>query len=271
MKITLSSIIGILLLLTLGCQNQRGQYSEKLEKALTGLTKVALSPKENTAMLSLIADSTHLAFPVYSLEGERLTQTQIRAKQSNVTVDCYGDSITNVKAVVFRDLTLTELREFWKGWEESEKRKKQAMEDLKGKPAPVFSAVDVNGNLVDLTALKGKVVVLNFWFIHCFACVQETPELNQTMQEFKDKGVVFIGLTFDKVQDTKAFLQNTKFDYQVIAEAQNIFDQYGIKPCPTNIVIDKNGQIVFAESGYNPQENGSQKKLTESIEASLAQ
>ena len=219
--------------------------------------------------MSQILDTAPLAFPVYSLEGELLTQAQIREKQMNVTVDCYSDSITNIKAVVFRDLTQDELAELMKRFEAGEKRHQQAMESLIGKSAPGFLVTDVNGNALDLNAMKGKIVVLNFWFIHCFGCVQEMPVLNQMMQEFKDKDIVFIGLTFDKVQDTKAFLQQTKFDYQVVAAAQNIFDKYSIKPCPTNIVIDKNGQIVFAESGYYPQENGTRKKLKEAIEVSL--
>ncbi len=269
MKSIPSSIIGIMLLLFFSCQNQVNTPSKKLENVLAGLTKLTLTDKEENALLSQIIDTAHLAFPVYSLEGELLTQAQIREKQMNVTVDCYSDSITNIKAVVFRDLTQDELAELMKRFEAGEKRHQQAMESLIGKSAPGFLVTDVNGNALDLNAMKGKIVVLNFWFIHCFGCVQEMPVLNQMMQEFKDKDIVFIGLTFDKVQDTKAFLQQTKFDYQVVAAAQNIFDKYSIKPCPTNIVIDKNGQIVFAESGYYPQENGTRKKLKEAIEVSL--
>ena len=109
MKLTLLIVAAIFFFLVTGCKNDTSHHSEKLEKALANLTQLALSPKEERAMLSLIRDSTHLQFPVYSLQGEKISQAQIQEKEMNVTVDCYGESMANIKAVIFRDLTQAEL------------------------------------------------------------------------------------------------------------------------------------------------------------------
>ena len=187
----------------------------------------------------------------------------------NTTVDIFGDNIDNIKAVVFRDLTDAELKAFFDKSNEEGKSREKIISDLVTKDAPIFSATDVNGTPIDLQKLKGKVVVLNFWFINCHGCVQEMPELNQIKAEFKDKDVVFIGLTFDKLDKTKAFLAKTKFDFQIIAEAQPIFDKFGISPCPVSLVIDKNGKIISSQLGYEPAENASKNKLQKGIHAAL--
>lgn len=265
MKNRFPILIAATILLFLACSTDTSRYSQKLEKELTGLGKLPLTQGEKDAILSMITDSANLSFPVYSIQGERLSQAQIREKAMNVTVDGFGESAKNLKAVVFRDITKAELEEIFTRIRGMDQREKQVMGALTGKPAPVFSAKDVEGNLVDMAALKGTVVVLNFWFIHCKACVQEMPDLNQVKQDFKDKSVAFIGLTFDKEEDTRAFLQHTKFDYNIIAAARNIFDLYGVEPCPTSIVIDKTGQVVFAKSGYFPKDTS----LTEAIKKAL--
>ena len=46
-----------------------------------------------------------------------------------------------------------------------------------GKPAPPFSLKDMAGRPVSLSAYRGKVVLLNFWYSACFPCRQETPDL----------------------------------------------------------------------------------------------
>jgi len=51
-----------------------------------------------------------------------------------------------------------------------------------GKPVTNFEFKDMNGNLYTLASLKGKVVVLNFWFSTCVPCIEEVPELNMLVE-----------------------------------------------------------------------------------------
>ena len=55
----------------------------------------------------------------------------------------------------------------------------------------IFAAVDMNGNSYSLGILKGKVVVINFWFVECKPCVIEMPELNEIVEKYKSEEVVF--------------------------------------------------------------------------------
>ena len=65
--------------------------------------------------------------------------------------------------------------------------------DLIGKKADPFSVTDINGNTISLESLKGKIVVINFWFVECKPCIMEIPELNKIVDLYKDKEVVFLG------------------------------------------------------------------------------
>jgi len=271
MKMISKTAAILLLFLLPNCSTDTPRYSEKLEQELAGLNRLTLTPKERNSILSRISSDAGADYPVYSLQGEVLSPAQIKKQEMNMTVDCFGDSVANIQAVVFRSMTKTELDDFFKEFEKRRERTEKARPKLKGKPAPAFVAKDVQGNAVDLAALKGKVVVLNFWFIHCYPCVQEMPELNQTVQDFSGKEIVFIGLTFDKEAETKAFLLRRKFDYQIVADAQQVFDRYGNPPSPTNIVIDENGHVTFVEYGYRPHKQESYKNLNGAIKKALGE
>ena len=63
-----------------------------------------------------------------------------------------------------------------------------------------FTAVD--GKLVDLNNLKGKVVLLDFWATWCRPCRAEVPDLVSTYQKYHDQGFEIVGVSLDKRQDT---------------------------------------------------------------------
>jgi peroxiredoxin len=118
-----------------------------------------------------------------------------------------------------------------------------------GKPtAPVFSLTSVEGEKFDLSALRGKVVVLNFWFTGCAPCVAEFSELNGLVNKFKSKGVVFIAPTLDNEATLSPFLKEHKFKYHVVPNAGGLIvmtysDGSGNVVFPTHIVIDREGKI----------------------------
>ena len=116
--------------------------------------------------------------------------------------------------------------------------------------APDFIGFDMNGNSIKLSELQGKVVVLNFWFIKCAPCVKEIPELNNLKSQFKNKDVVFLAITFDSKNNVNTFLNTHSFNYTLIASASNVIQINGIRSFPTNVVLDKNGIVVFQETGY---------------------
>src|SRR6185437_10738112 len=60
-----------------------------------------------------------------------------------------------------------------------------------GAPLPDFSFKDINGNAISLQKLKGKPIVINFWFTACVPCIEEMPALNELKDKFKNSDVVF--------------------------------------------------------------------------------
>lgn len=119
-----------------------------------------------------------------------------------------------------------------------------------GEKALDFIVTDLKGKTIKLSDLKGKVVVLNFWFTKCGPCVVEMPSLNNLVTEYKDKDVVFIAITFNKKGLVEQFLETKDFKYTIAANANDIITMYGVQSYPTSIVINKKGEIVLKELGY---------------------
>ena len=115
--------------------------------------------------------------------------------------------------------------------------------------APDFEVVTLDGKKLRLSDLKGKAVVLNFWFIGCAPCRVEIPGLNNLTEEFKEKDVVFIAFALDKEKNLKSFLQETPFKYQIVPNAGKIADQFRVRAYPTHIIINKEGRIEFRLMG----------------------
>lgn len=116
-----------------------------------------------------------------------------------------------------------------------------------------FSTRDINGNKIKLKELRGKVVVLNFWFIGCPACMQEIPELNKLVDDYKSNpNVVFLALALDENYDLKKFLKTTPFNYDIIGGGRYIADYYKINLYPTSVVLDKEGKVAFHTVGFAP-------------------
>lgn len=128
-----------------------------------------------------------------------------------------------------------------------------------------FKTRDIENKKLNTKDLAGKVLVLNFWFINCPPCRMEIPELSKLSMEYKqDSGVVFIAIGLDPGRDIENFTKSTPFSYRLIDDGRSIADVYGIKGYPTNVVVDKNGQVYFHSAGYG---RGTIPWLRKSIEA----
>lgn len=112
-----------------------------------------------------------------------------------------------------------------------------------GTSAEDFEVEDLNGNIVSLESLKGKVVVLNFWFIGCAPCIKEIPGLNQLVASYDEEDVVFIAFALDEAESLKQFLAETTFDYQIIPESIVQSSLYKVQSYPTHAIIDKQGML----------------------------
>jgi thiol-disulfide isomerase/thioredoxin len=120
------------------------------------------------------------------------------------------------------------------------------------KTALAFSGTALSGKQYDSAALRGKVVVLNFWFIGCAPCKAEMPGLNQLVAEFKGQGVIFLAFARDPAEDLRDFLQKTAFNYELIPDAGKLMEeQFKIASYPTHIIVDRAGVVEATMTGGN--------------------
>lgn len=126
---------------------------------------------------------------------------------------------------------------------------KASLDAMLNKPAPDFTLTDLAGKQWKLDELRGKTVVLNFWFTTCPACIQEMPELNDLAKSYKGAQVVFLALGRNDAKEIKRFLKDHPFNYTHLQNADNIGDLYNINSFPTSMVIDPQGIIRFVQIG----------------------
>ena len=120
-----------------------------------------------------------------------------------------------------------------------------------------ISFTDVNLKLHDnstvkLADLKGKVVLLDFWYRGCYACLKAMPDLIKLQEEFKDD-LVIIGINdFDDQQDVKDYFEYKKVNYLSTYKTDiDISKGAKITAFPTTILYDKQGKLLQVDTGYS--------------------
>lgn len=118
------------------------------------------------------------------------------------------------------------------------------------RPEIKFKAVD--GNEVDLSKLKGKVVLIDFWATWCPPCIEELPKVIDTYKKYHSKGFEIIGISFDKdIEAVKKFVKEKGMTWPQYSDGKfwdNDWGVYfGIQQIPTMWLVDKDGKVVDAE------------------------
>lgn len=112
------------------------------------------------------------------------------------------------------------------------------------KPVPQFSTTTIDGANVDNAGLRGKVTVVDFWFIGCPPCRAERPKLNDIVDEFGDR-VRFVGFALDPPNALRAYQAATPLKYEIVAESEPIARLFGVQSYPNHMIIDRSGNIVW--------------------------
>ena len=114
------------------------------------------------------------------------------------------------------------------------------------KPAPEFSLELLRGGTVELAALRGKVVMVDFWSSWCPPCRQEAPVLAQVYREYGGRPVEFIGVDiWDRPEDALAYIQQYGIPYPNGVDTDGaILIDYGVTGIPEKIFIDRDGFIA---------------------------
>lgn len=141
-----------------------------------------------------------------------------------------------------------------------------AIQRLKTTPMELkFTAVD--GTEVDLAKLRGKVVLVDCWATWCVPCIKELPGIKTALAKWGDKGLVVVGISFDKVADREKLVkfiakENLAWPHWFNEKGgPNPFGQeYNIRSIPATFLLGKDGKLVTTET-HGPKLEAALQKL----------
>ncbi|MDZ4752911.1 MAG: TlpA disulfide reductase family protein [Phycisphaerae bacterium] len=136
--------------------------------------------------------------------------------------------------------------------------------------APDFALKDTDGKTVELSDLRGKVVVIEFWATWCAPCMSAIPTIASVV---KDAGsdVVFLAINVDDNESAKhiqSFLRAKKLDVRALVRGKETSKKYDVGPIPHSVVIGRDGKIVGKHVGFN-NERAFKAKLSGEIRDAL--
>ncbi|MGB7292959.1 MAG: TlpA disulfide reductase family protein [Thermodesulfobacteriota bacterium] len=119
--------------------------------------------------------------------------------------------------------------------------------------AKTFSLPSLNGQGdVALSDFNGKPLVINFWASWCAPCRREIPFFENTWKDYKDKGVVFIGIdVMDEKSVAQKFIEAFDITYVILHDPSGeVSNEYGVVALPATFFVDKQGKII--KKNYGP-------------------
>ncbi len=136
------------------------------------------------------------------------------------------------------------------------------------KPAADWKTTDLDGKSYALKDLRGKVVVLDFWYRGCGWCIRSMPQMKLIAEHFKNQPVQVFGMNTDsKVADAKFVIEKMGLTYSNL-KATGIPAKYKIQGFPTLLIIDQEGVVRDIHVGYS---STLKEEIVESVNKLLKQ
>jgi peroxiredoxin/outer membrane lipoprotein-sorting protein len=133
-----------------------------------------------------------------------------------------------------------------------------------GAPAPKLSLKTLEGELVNLERLHGRVIVLDFWATWCGPCREEMPRMEKLRAEFGE-AVQFYGVNDEESKTVRDFLKKNHYEIPLLMDPQReAHRSYGIHAIPTLFIIDGNSVVRHHIVG-----SATEAKLRNAIESVL--
>ncbi|MFN5323280.1 MAG: TlpA family protein disulfide reductase [Bacteroidota bacterium] len=250
MKTFTATLFILLASLTLMAQKEQSHQTIPNKHPLDGLKKAEKGDIEPGTPLML----NPMEFPMFLEDSTLLAGNDfMKLMMSNEYVpEPYLDSTKKIKAFVMRKATEEE-KAFIRQMQNSSSMDIPIEKNLEGQKAPDFDLKDLNGTPYSNKTLKGKVTVINFWFIECKPCVLEIPDLNQLTEKYKGKNVEFLGIATNNETRLKDFLAKTPFLYRIIPNGMKTATDFGVGAYPTHLILDQNSNVSYMSVGVGPE------------------
>ena len=127
-----------------------------------------------------------------------------------------------------------------------------------GDRAPAFTCRTIDGKTIDISKLQGKIIMINFFATWCGPCLQELPVLQKNIwDKYKTNDnfqLIILGRQHTEAEVRK-FVDSRKFTMPFAPDPERkIYSLYATQFIPRNVIIGKDGRIIFQSMGYTPEE-----------------
>lgn len=112
-----------------------------------------------------------------------------------------------------------------------------------GQKAPDVTLTTLSGKTVNPAKMKGKLVLLNFWFAACKPCITEIPSLNELQKKYKKDQLVVLSVSTDRKSVVEAVAEKYNKQYLVVADGKALAERLKVVTFPTSFLIDQEGII----------------------------
>ena len=244
----------IILLLLIACQSETSEKDIKPAQSQSNL--VQESSKERTQQPQKITNG--IVFK--DAQGNILSDTEkdslVQYMENIQALRRYDQENNNTEYILFQNYedlrgfvpddtieNLIEENRLRRSGGQGAVLNKRINDQWKDKPLPEGNFLQmIDGSVKSFSDYKGKLLVINFWYINCGPCIIEMPYLNDLVNEYQNEDVQFLALSFDTVPDIKSFLQKTEFIYEHGSISRSLM--YDFTPVsPGHFIVDKDGII----------------------------
>ena len=123
--------------------------------------------------------------------------------------------------------------------------------------APDWTRPDDKGKMLSLSSLRGKYVLVDFWYAGCVWCRKMTPHLSKVYPELKDKGLEIVSVSIDTKENEDKWRKAMEEDKAPWLQAwdyeKKLPDEYGVLAYPTMFLLDREGRVVEKIIGYREE------------------
>jgi peroxiredoxin len=168
------------------------------------------------------------------------------------TVTKLEEARAAMKTPVFQtalDERLTQSAKYFDRWVEEAER----VAAMRRQPMADWQATDLDGKVHRLADLRGKVVIMDFWYRGCGWCMTAMPQVNRLAETFRNDPVQVLAMSTDTDEtDSRVVVDAMGLKYPVL-KAAGVAKLLAVEAFPTLIVVDKSGKIREFHVGYSPQ------------------
>lgn len=184
--------------------------------------------------LMFIKSNSNLYYSFWVFKNEFVSNTDYNAKR---LLNIYGKYFSNQRKSTFEGKLVLKILQ-------------GRINSVKGRMAPLFTAIDVKGNVIELKKFRNKYVILNFWASWCKPCVAEMPALDSIYKYCSKNKIAIISVSQDQNKENclKA-IQKYQMNWMNIFNDPMVNNAYGNNPAlPQVYLIDKTGKIIYSRT-----------------------